>query len=99
MTTTGPKQKARRSAPFRLADAERQLLTAWVNAGTTPQRVLRRAGIVLLAGEALSAREIAARLHVSTRAVLLWRRRFEQEGADTLWRDAPGPRRRPTALA
>jgi transposase len=75
---------------LRITVADRERLTAWVRAGTTPQRVARRANIVLLATEGCSARAIAQRLGISAHTVLLWRRRFETGGLDALLRDAPG---------
>src|SRR3954462_1994412 len=79
-----------------LSDAHRRLLASWVTAGTTPQRVVTRARIVLLAARGLSTRRIAEQVHVAPRTAVLWRRRFEQEGPETLWRDAPGRGRRRT---
>lgn len=73
-----------------MSEADRQLLGSWIRAGTTPQRVVKRARIVLLAAEGLSARAIAQRLHIAPRTAMLWRRRFEEQGAHSLWRDAPG---------
>jgi len=71
-------------------------LQAWVRAGTTPQRVVRRARIVLLAAEGIPARAIARHLQISARTVTLWSDRYRSEGTATLWRDAPGRGRRPT---
>jgi transposase len=73
-----------------LADADRRLLGGWIRAGKTPQRVVRRARIVLLLGEGRSWREIAGRMEVSTRTVALWKRRFVAGGPAALLRDAPG---------
>jgi transposase len=84
---------------LRITDADRQLLGAWILAGTTPQRVVRRARIVLLATEGCSSREIASRLGVSTHTVSLWRRRFQAGGSPALMRDAPGRGRKVTVTA
>jgi transposase len=73
-----------------MSEAESQLLASWIRAGTTPQRVVRRARIVLLVAQGMSTRAIAQRLALTPRTVALWRRRFEQQGPDGLWRDAPG---------
>src|SRR5438045_218081 len=78
--------------------AHRKLLEAWVRAGTTPQRVARRARIVLLAADGLSSRAIGVRLGVSAHTVSLWRRRFHAGGPAALLRDAPG-RGRKTSVA
>ena len=84
---------------IRITDGDRQLLRAWILAGTTPQRIVRRAQIVLLATEGCSSREIASRLGVSTHTVSLWRRRFQTGGSLALRRDAPGRGRKVTVTA
>jgi transposase len=71
-------------------------LTAWIRAGTTPQRVALRARIVLQAAEAGSALAISQRLGISPHTVSLWQRRFQSDGPDALLRDAPGRGRKPT---
>jgi transposase len=82
-----------------VTERDRRLLDAWIRAGTTPQRVVRRARIVLLAGEGRSIRAIAGAIAVNPRTVTLWRRRYEHSGPIALWRDAPGRGRRPTIPA
>jgi transposase len=81
---------------LQVTESDRRRLAAWVRAGTTPQRVTRRARIVLLAAEGRSVRAIAEALGVSERTVMLWRRRYEEHGADALRRDAPGRGRKPS---
>ncbi len=68
----------------------RAVLERWVRAATTPQRVVRRSQIVLLASTGLSTEDIAARLGISTPTVRLWVSRFERGGPDALLHDAPG---------
>jgi transposase len=84
---------------LRITDGDRQLLGGWIRAGTTAQRIVRRARIVLLATEGCSSREIASRLGVSTHTVSLWRRRFQAGGSSALMRDAPGRGRKVTVTA
>jgi transposase len=84
------KAARRRARGVVMSEGDRQLLGSWIRAGTTSQRVVTRARIVLLAGEGLSARAIAQRLRITPRTTTLWRRRYEQQGAQGLWRDAPG---------
>src|SRR5262245_29353445 len=84
---------------LRITDSDRHLLRTWTRSGSTPQRVARRARIVLLAAEGYSAREIAQRLGVSTHTVSLWRRRFQSGGSTALMRDAPGRGRKVTVTA
>lgn len=74
---------------------ERARLQRWTKAPTTPQRVVRRSQIVLMALEGESQHAIAQGVGVSVPTVRLWIRRFEQGGAEALLRDAPGRGRRP----
>ena len=85
-----------RARGVKMSDTDRQLLGSWIRAGTTPQRVVTRARIVVLASDGLSARAIAQRLQIAPRTATLWRRRYEQHGAQGLWRDAPGRGRKPS---
>jgi transposase len=75
--------------------ADRRLLESWVRAGTTPQRVARRARIILHAADGFPSRTISQRLSVSPHTVDLWRERFSKGGPKSLQRDAPGRGRRP----
>jgi transposase len=81
-----------------VAESHKRLLASWVRAGRTPQRVMRRARIVLLAAEGKSVRAIAEAVGVSTRTVILWRRRYREDGPMGLWRDAPGRGRKRAIL-
>src|SRR5262245_62546395 len=81
---------------LRITDSDRHLLRTWTRSGATPQRVARRARIVLLAAEGHSARDIAQRLGVSTHTVSLWRRRFHTGGSDEILHAAPGRGRKVT---
>ena len=74
---------------------ETSQLERWVRAGTTPQRVVCRSKIVLLALDGFSLSEIASRLGVSLPTIRLWLRRFATDGASSLLRDAPGRGRHP----
>ena len=71
---------------------ERELLESWIRAKTTPQRVAFRAQICLFAADGMSATEIADRMKTSRPTVLLWRKRFQEQGPEGLTKDAPrGP--------
>jgi transposase len=85
-----------RSRPaLALTEAEEQRLCQWVPAFGTPQQVCLRSRIVLAAsGQSDSA--IALELDVNRNTVILWRRRFRQEGLDGLWEIAPGRGPKPT---
>jgi transposase len=67
-------------------------LQAWVRAKKTPQRVVLRSRICLLAAEGVSHNAIAKRLGTSRPTVLLWLGRFKGQGSTGLSEDAPhGP--------
>jgi len=67
-------------------------LEAWVRARTTPQRMALRSQICLLAAEGKPNNAIAQRLGTSRPTVILWRKRFEEQGPEGLTRDVPrGP--------
>ncbi len=75
-----------------MTSEQRGTLEAWVRARTTPQRMALRSQICLLAAEGKSNNAIAQRLGTSRPTVILWRKRFEEQGTEGLIRDAPhGP--------
>jgi transposase len=75
-----------------MTSEQRGTLGAWVRARTTPQRMALRSQICLLAAEGKSNNVIAQRLGTSRPTVILWRKRFEEQGPEGLTRDAPhGP--------
>lgn len=78
-----------------LRSGQRSLLERWVRARTTPQRVVLRSAIVLLASEGVPNAAIARRLGTSRSTVQLWCLRFSESGPDALLRDAPGRGRKP----
>lgn len=64
-----------------------------VASGRTVQKVALRGRIVLLAAQGLSNQAIATQLGTSRPTVLLWRRRFSEQGVAGLLRDARKPGR------
>jgi transposase len=82
----------KKTRPLTLTEEQRNRLETWVRARTAPQRVAFRAQICLLSADGLSDTEIANRMNTSRPTVLVWKRRFEEEGPDGLAKDAPrGP--------
>ena len=79
-----------------LSAVEQQKLQLWVAAHGTPQQVALRCRIVLAAAAGESHVAIAKRLSVNRNTVILWRKRFGDEGLDGLWDIAPGRGRKPT---
>jgi len=72
-------------------------LEAWVNARTSPQRIVLRSRICLLGADGVSNNAIAKRLGTSRPTVILWRNRFAKSGPAGISEDAPhGPSSRRT---
>ena len=71
-----------------LSEAEQRGLEALVRAGSTEQRIVKRATIVLMAAEGLSNAALAQRCGRNINTVKLWRNRWIDRGMDGLW-DAP----------
>jgi len=69
---------------------QRCTLQAWVRAQNTPQSVVLRARIALLADDGLSNSRIAREVGVSRPTVILWRERFRRRGPEGLTKIAPG---------
>lgn len=73
-----------------LREQQLETLRTWIAAGNTPQKVVLRSRIVLLAHEGMANHAIAQELNISRPTVLLWRKRFARGGLPTLWVEAPG---------
>jgi transposase len=82
-----------------VTDEQRRTLETWVAARNTPQKVVLRARIVLMAAEGKANRRIARDLRTSRPSVILWRQRFVAGGTTALTEDAPGRGRKPTISA
>jgi transposase len=78
-----------------LSAVERQKIQQWIAAHGTPQQVAMRCRIVLAAATGESNVAIAERLSVNRNTVILWRKRFADEGLDGLWDIAAGRGRKP----
>src|ERR1700682_2314216 len=78
-----------------LADGDRRKIEQWAAAHGTPQQVALRCRIVLAAVAGESDVAIAEQLSVNRNTVILWRKRFGDEGLDGLWDIAPGRGRKP----
>jgi len=78
-----------------LTETVRENLNRWIAAHQTPQQVVQRARIVLLAADGETDLTIADRLRLNRKSVALWRHRFLDEGAGALWEISPGRGRKP----
>jgi transposase len=88
-----------RAEPLPVSVDDQQLLQGWTRAHSTPQTVVTRARIVLLAAEGTPNSRIAAALGVSRPTVLLWRARYASEGPRALLRVKEGRGRKPSIPA
>ena len=77
-----------------ISTADRERLERLVRDRNTPQKVVWRARIVLLANDGLTATAIAAAVGKSVLTVRRWRRRYLAKGVDGLLKDATRPPRR-----
>ena len=76
-----------------ISGADREKLEGLVRNRNTPQKVVWRARIVLLASDGLTAEAIAATVGKSLLTVRRWRRRYTAKGVDGLLKDATRPSR------
>ena len=76
-----------------ISAADREQLERLIRGRNTPQKVVWRARIVLLAGDGLTAEGIAASVGKSLLTVRRWRRRYGAKGVDGLLKDATRPSR------
>jgi transposase len=79
------------ATPISLTPEQQARLEGWTRAATTPQRLARRARIILLAAAGQNNAEIARSMGVSREQVILWRKRFAALGPEGLTQDAPRP--------
>src|SRR6266571_4977213 len=68
----------------------------WLGARGTPQQVALRCRIVLGAAQGRADLAIASALQVNRHTVKLWRKRFAEQGLQSVWEIAPGRGRKPT---
>jgi transposase len=79
---------ARPPALIRLTPEEETTLRQWTRQGTSEQRLVERARVILLSNEGLTVAKIAQRLDTRTARVSKWRQRFAQSRLEGL-SDAP----------
>jgi transposase len=78
-----------------LSEADRNQLGRWVRAQFTPQQVVLRSRILLMAGEGKQDLEIADELDVNRHTPALWRKRFQTQGLEGIWEIQSGRGRKP----
>jgi transposase len=85
-----------RIAPsVKLMEDEERLLARWSRGRSTPQRLVLRSNIILLAARGWENKRIASKLRTRQNTVSLWRSRFLSHRVDGISRDAPRPGRKP----
>jgi len=75
-----------------ISDEDRETLLKWKRSPTTPQRLVRRADIMLAAAEGLNNKAISEKGLGSVQTVCLWRKRHAEYGIEGL-NDQPKPGR------
>ncbi len=81
--------------PVILQPDERKQLESWSHGRSTPQRLVLRSKVVLLATNGLQNKQIVRKLKIRPETVALWRNRFISHRLNGIRKDAPHPRRRP----
>src|SRR5947207_7021227 len=76
---------------IQVSPEDRERLVRLVRDRNTPQKIVWRSQIVLLAGEGIGAVEVATRVAKSVLTVRRWRRRYAAKGVDGLLKDATRP--------
>lgn len=79
---------SRSPAQMRLSESEEATLREWTRKGTSEQRLVDRARIILLSNEGLTVGKIAAQLRTRPARVSKWRQRFAKDRLAAL-SDAP----------
>ncbi len=74
---------------LRLIKEQKLQLESWVRAPSTPQKIVLRARICLLAHEGLPNQRIAQELKTSRPTVILWRKHFSNGGVPGLEHEPP----------
>jgi transposase len=75
-----------------VSNEDREMLLKWKRSPTTPQKLVRRADIILAAAEGLNNKAISKRGLGSEQTVCLWRKRYAEYGIEGL-QDQPKPGR------
>ena len=75
-----------------VSNEDKETLLKWKRSPTTPQKLVRRADIILAAAEGLNNKAISERGLGSEQTICLWRRRYAEYGMEGL-NDEPKPGR------
>jgi len=75
---------ARRARGIEVSKEDREALLKWKRSPTAPQKLVRRAAIVLAAGDGLTNKAISERGLGSVQTICLWRKRYAEYGIEGL---------------
>ena len=78
----------RKPSSIELTEEQRSVLTMWITAGKTEQRLSKRAQVVLCAAVGMSLKDIESKTGLNWQSCLKWRKRFVQHGIKGL-KDIP----------
>jgi transposase len=82
------------SCSITLTSEEKEQLQRWSRGRSTPQRLVLRSKIILLAAQGKQNKQIARQLHTNPNTVSLWRKRFTILRILGIIKDAPRPGRK-----
>jgi transposase len=74
----------KKATKIELSQEQKSELERWIRAHTTPQSVVMRAKIILLANGGLANNAISKELKVHRSTVIEWRKRFQKDGSKVL---------------
>src|SRR5580692_5733641 len=77
------------AAALQLSDWERKQLLALGRQRRTPRGIVVRINIILGAADGMANRVLARKLSTSVPTVLLWRKRYEEDGIAGILEDRP----------
>ena len=81
---------ARYPDKYQIKDSDKSILEAWLRCPSTIQSLALRAKIILKSAEGWSPEEVSSQLGISLRTVYIWRKRFKDNGHESL-NDRPRP--------
>ena len=84
------------AAPLAISDEQREVLETLAKSQSAEHRLVRRARVLLLAGDGVSNSEISEVAGVSRPTVLAWRGQFEKDGLVGFGQVAKGRGRKPS---
>src|ERR687889_1803339 len=87
---------SRAAAPLAISDEQREVLETLAKSQSAEHRLVRRARVLLLAGDGVSNSEISEVVGVSRPTVLAWRGQFEEDGLVGFGQVAKGRGRKPS---